>query len=117
MQIYSAFRLKSSGVFFQFIISVVILALAVYSGDAGFLPPAVVDISAGPYGYPYGPYGYSAAFPGYGYLGAPAYPYYGPGPSLTTSPYGFPAAFGPTTAYQVNPLANGHDGSVFFISQ
>lgn len=100
---------------FQFIISVVILALAVCS-DAGYLPAAVVDVSHGAWGAPWAAAPWGGPAP---YWGAPAAHGYPWGqPSLTTShswgaPYawGGPyAAHGPTTAYHADPSPHGHDG-------
>lgn len=88
------------------------VALAV-CGEAGFLPPAVVDVSHG------------AAWPAWGaspWSGAwGAGPYWGGahawgGPSLTTSHWGAWGApytpYGPTAAYHSDPSPHGHDGFV-----
>lgn len=48
---------------FQFIISVVILALAVCS-EAGYLPAAVVDVSHGAWGAPWGAAPWAGAWGG-----------------------------------------------------
>lgn len=98
---------------FQFIICVVILAFAAVNSEAGFLPPAVVDVSHGAW-----PGAWSAAPWGAGHWGAP---YWGAhaayGPSLTTTshwgawsaPY---APYGPSAAYHADPAPHGHDGCV-----
>lgn len=106
--------------FSQFIISVVMLALATANASAGYYGPAAVDLSHGAWGAP----AWGAAHWG-GPWGGPAAWGYGPyGPSLTQSwghlgaPYAGPYAgapyagpYGPTTAVHADPV-HGHDGCV-----